>query len=50
MPNIDRDITQHNILTKEGCKPVKKKLRRLRLKWAQLVKEDIKKHIKDKFL
>ena len=42
MPGIDRDITQYYIPTKEGCKPVKQMLRRLRPEWAQLVKEDIK--------
>ena len=50
MPGINMDITQHYIPTKEGHKPVKQKLRRLRLEWAQLVKEDIEKHIKAKFL
>ena len=30
MPGIDRDIAQHYIPTKEGCKPIKQKLRRLR--------------------
>ena len=30
MPSIDRDIAQHYILTKEGHKPMKHKLRRLR--------------------
>ena len=50
MPSIDRDIAQHYIPTKEGCNPVKHKLRKLRLEWAQLVKEDIEKQIKTKFL
>ena len=50
MPGIDRDIAQHYILTKEWCKSVKQKLRRLRPEWAQLVKEDINKQIKAKFL
>ena len=43
IPDIDRDIGQHYIPTKEGNKLVKQKLRRLRPEWAQLVKEDIKK-------
>ena len=46
MPGIDRDIAQHYIPTREECKPVKYKLRRLRPEWTQLVKEDIEKHIK----
>ena len=50
MPGIDRDIAQHYIPTIEGHKPVKQKLQRLRLEWAQLVKENIEKHIKAKFL
>ena len=50
MPSINRDITQHYIPIKEGCKPIKQKLRRLRPEWAHLVKEDIEKHIKAKFL
>ena len=50
MPGIDRDIAQHYIPTKEECKPVKQKMRRLRLEWAQLVKKDIEKQIKAKFL
>ena len=47
---INRDIAQHCIFTKERNKPVKQKLRRLMPEWAKLVKEDIKKHIKAKFL
>ena len=50
IPNIDRDIAQHYIPTKEGNKPVKQKMRRLRLKWPQLVEENIEKQIKAKFL
>ena len=50
MPNIDRDIAQHYIPIKEVYKPVKQKLRRLRPEWAKLVKEEIKKQIKAKFL
>ena len=50
MPNIDRDIGQHYIPTKERCIPIKQKLRRLGLEWTQLVKEDIEKHIKAKFV
>ena len=50
MPGIDKDIAQHYIPTREGHKPVKQKLQRLRLKWAQLIKEDIEKQIKAKFL
>ena len=50
MPSIDKDITQHYISTKKVYKPVKQKLRRLRPEWAKLVKEDIEKHIKAKFL
>ena len=50
MPDIDRNIAQHYITIKERCKPVTQKLRRLRLEWAQLVKENIEKQIKAKFL
>lgn len=50
MPGIHRDITQHYIPTKEGCKPIKHKLKRLRPEWAQLVKENIEKQIKAKSL
>ena len=50
MLDIDQDIEQYYIPTREGWKPVKYKLRRLRLEWAQLLKEDIAKHIKAKFL
>ena len=50
MPGIDKDITQHYIPTKEGHKLVKQKLQWLRPEWAQLVKDDIEKHIKAKFL
>ena len=49
MPGINRDIAQHYIPTKERCKLVKQKLRRLKPEWAQLVKEDIEKQIKAKF-
>ena len=50
MPSINKDIAQHYIPTKKGHKPVKQKVKRLRPEQAQLVKEEIEKQIKTKFL
>ena len=50
MPGIDRTITEHHIPVDPTKKPVKQKLRRLRPEWAKLIKEEVKKQIKARFL
>ena len=43
MPGIDREISEHRIPTYPHISPVKQKKKRLRLKWALLVKEEVEK-------
>ena len=50
MLGVDQNIAEHHIPTDPKMKPVKQKLRRLRSEWNKLVKEEIKKHIKARFL
>ena len=50
MPRIDREITEHNILTYSYVTPIKQKQRRLRPEWALLIKEEVEKQLKVKFL
>ena len=50
MPGIDREIAEHRIPTNPYISPVKQKKKRLRLEWALLVKKEIEKQWKAKFL
>ncbi|WCJ43918.1 Transposon Tf2-6 polyprotein [Euphorbia peplus] len=50
VPGVEPSIAEHAIPLKPGAMPVRQKLRRLRPEWAQLVKDEITKHIKSKFL
>ena len=50
MPEVDRSISQHTILTYPNMKPIKQKLRRMRPKWAEKVREEVKKQIDMGFL
>ena len=50
MPGIDRGIAEHSIPTNPNVKPVTQKLRRMRPEWAMLIKEEIAKQLKAKFL
>ena len=50
MPGIDREIAEHRILTYPHLSSVKQKKRRLRPEWALLVKEEVEKQWKAKFL
>ena len=43
MLGIDTDIVQHCILTDPTMKPVKQKLRRMKLEWTFKIKEEVKK-------
>ena len=43
MPGIDIDIVQHCIPTYPAMKPVKQKLRRMKLEWTFKIKEDVEK-------
>ena len=50
MPGIDREILEHRIPMYPHISPVKQKKRRLRPEWALLVKEEVEKQWKAKFL
>ncbi|WCJ39596.1 hypothetical protein M5689_020574 [Euphorbia peplus] len=50
MPGVEPSIAEHAIPLKLGAVPIRQKLRRLRPEWAQLVKDEITKQIKSKFL
>ena len=50
MPGIDREIIEHKIPTYPHMSPVKQKKRRLRPEWALLVKEEVEKQWRAKFL
>ena len=50
MPGIDREIAEHRIPTHSHVMPVKQKNRRLRPEWALLIKEEIEKQLKVKFV
>ena len=50
MPGIDRKIAEHRIPTDPHVSPIKQKKRRLRPEWALLVKEEVEKQWKAKFL
>ena len=50
MPGIDRKIAEHRIPTYPHIPPIKQKKRRLRPEWALLVKEEVEKQWKVKFL
>lgn len=50
MPGVDADIVQHHIPTYPHIKPVKQKLRKLKLKKALNVKEEVSKQINVGFL
>ncbi|XP_074290938.1 uncharacterized protein LOC141617671 [Silene latifolia] len=50
MPGIHRKIAEHRIPIKPGFKPVKQKLRRMRLEWSLKVKEEIDKQLKAGFI
>ena len=50
MSGLDRDITEHHIPTYPEARPVKQKLRRLRLDWTKKIREEITKQIQANFL
>ena len=50
MLGIDRTIAEHCIPIDPTKRPVKQKLRRLRPEWAMLIKEEVEKLIKARFL
>ena len=43
IPGIDTDIVQHCIITDPTMKPVKQKLRRMKLEWTLKIKEEVEK-------
>ena len=43
MPGIDIDIVQHCIPTDPTMKPIKQKLRRMKLEWTLKIKEEVDK-------
>ena len=50
MLKINREITEYMIPTHPHISPIKQKKRRLRPEWALLVKEEVEKKWKAKFL
>ena len=50
MPEIDREIVEHRIPTHSHIALVKQKKRRLRPEWALLIKEEVEKQLKVKFI
>ena len=50
MPGVDREIIEHQIPTYSHIMPIKQKQRRLRPKWVLLIKEEVEKQLKVKFL
>ena len=50
MPGIDREIAEHRIPTHPHITPVKQKKRRLRPEWALLIKEEVEKQLKTRFV
>ena len=50
MPGLDRDIVEYHIPTYPEARPVMQKLRRLRPKWAEKIREEIAKQIQANFL
>ena len=50
MPRIDTDIVQHCIPTDPTMKPVKQKLRRMKLEWTLKIKEEVEKQYNAGFL
>ena len=50
MPGIDREIAEHRIPTYSHVTPVKQKKRRLRPEWALLIKDEVEKQLKAKFM
>ena len=50
MLGIDIDIVQHCIPTDPTIKPVKQKLRRMKLEWTLKIKEEVEKQYNERFL
>ena len=50
MPEINREIIEHRIPTYSHVMPVKQKKRRLRPEWALLIKKEVEKQLKSKFM
>ena len=50
MSKINREIAEHRIPTHSHVMSVKQKKRRLRPEWALLIKEEVEKQLKVKFV
>ena len=50
MPGIDTDIVQHCIPTDPTMKPIKQKLRRMKLEWTLKIKEEVDRQYNAGFL
>ena len=50
MLGVDREIVEHRIPMYSHITPIKQKQRRLRPEWALLIKEEVEKQLKVKFL
>ena len=43
MPGLDIDIVVHHLSMKEGCSPIKKKVRHMRAKMSERIKIEVMK-------
>ena len=50
MPGLDTDIVMHELPLKEGCSPVKQKLRRTHPEMSRKIKEEVQKQMEAGFL
>lgn len=50
MPGLDTDLVKHQLPIKEGVKPIKQKLRRLRPEWIVKIREEVMKQYNAGFL
>ena len=50
MPGLDEKIVTHHLPIREGCKPVKQKLRRMKPEWILKIKEEVQKQYEAGFL
>nr|KYP74664.1 Transposon Ty3-G Gag-Pol polyprotein [Cajanus cajan] len=50
MPGLDSNIVEHKLPLKEGFRPVKQKLRRVKPEWSLKIKEEVEKQLDAGFL
>ena len=50
MPGLDTDIVVHRLPMKEGCSPIKQKVRRMRPEMSEKIKAEVMKQFNAGFL